>query len=88
MALEQFYKDSDPEFTKQLGRDIGERWENSKDANTAMAHNAAVAGAKAHNSPYVDNVEEWTRTGTSDGFNDASTAGHQMARDLETEIPD
>ena len=88
MALEQFYKDSDPEFTKQLGRDIGERWENSKDANTAMAHNAAVAGAKAHNSPYADNVEEWTRTGTSDGFNDASTAGHQMARDLETEIPD
>ena len=70
------------------GRDIGERWENSKDANTAMAHNAAVAGAKAHNSPYADNVEEWTRTGTSDGFNDASTAGHQMARDLETEIPD
>ncbi|MEU0895755.1 hypothetical protein [Streptomyces massasporeus] len=88
MALEQFYKDSDPEFTKQLGRDIGERWENSKDANTAMAHNAAVAGARAHSSPHVDTVEEWTRTGTSDGFNDASTAGHQMARDLETEIPD
>jgi hypothetical protein len=88
MVLEQFYKDSDPEFTKELGRDIGERWENSKDANTAMAHNAAVAAAKAHNTPYADSVDEWTRIGTADGFNDASTAGHQMARDLETEIPD
>ncbi|MFF5960911.1 hypothetical protein [Streptomyces luteogriseus] len=88
MALEQFFKDSDPEFTKELGRDIGERWENSKDASTAMAHNAAVAAAKAHSSPYADNVDEWTRIGTADGFNDASTAGHQMARDLETEIPD
>ncbi|PAZ14870.1 hypothetical protein CLM62_16760 [Streptomyces sp. SA15] len=88
MVLEQFYRDSEPEFTKELGRDIGERWENSKDANTAMAHNAAVAAANAHHTPYADSVDEWTRIGTADGFNDASTAGHQMARDLETEIPD
>ncbi|MER5210869.1 hypothetical protein ABT063_09890 [Streptomyces sp. NPDC002838] len=88
MVLEQFYKDSEPEFTKELGRDIGERWENSKDANTAMAHNAAVAAANAYHTPYADSVDEWTRIGTADGFNDASTAGHQMARDLETEIPD
>lgn len=53
-----------------------------------MAHNAAVAAAKAHNTPDADSVDEWTRIGTADGFNDASTAGHQMDRDLETEIPD
>ncbi|MET9850337.1 DUF6571 family protein [Streptomyces ossamyceticus] len=88
LVLEQFYKDSEPEFRKELGSDIAERWENTKDANTAMSHNAAVAAADAHRSPYADQVEEWTRMGTQDGFNDASTAGHHMARDLETEIPD
>ncbi|MFJ1736991.1 DUF6571 family protein [Streptomyces sp. NPDC088254] len=88
IVLEQFFKDSEPEFRKELGTDIAERWENSKDANTAMSHNAALAAANAHNSPYSEKVEEWTRVGTNDGFNDASTAGHRMAKDMETEIPD
>ncbi|MFJ9739854.1 hypothetical protein [Streptomyces sp. NPDC101166] len=88
MVLEQFFKDSEPEFRKELGTDIAERWENSKDANTAMSHNAALAASNAHNSPYSEKVEEWTRVGTNDGFNDASTAGHHMAKDMETEIPD
>ncbi|MBG0852095.1 hypothetical protein I2W78_09635 [Streptomyces spinoverrucosus] len=88
MVLEQFFKDSEAEFRKELGEDIAERWEDSKDANIAMSHNAALAAAQARNSPFVDQVEEWTRIGTNDGFNDASTAGHRMARDLETEIPD
>ncbi|MFF4660205.1 DUF6571 family protein [Streptomyces sp. NPDC001381] len=88
MVLEQFFKDSEPEFRKELGTDIAERWENSKDANTAMSHKAALAAAEAHRSPYAGKIEEWTRIGTNDGFNDASTAGHRMAKDMETEIPD
>ncbi|MDG5801990.1 hypothetical protein P9869_04845 [Streptomyces ossamyceticus] len=79
LVLEQFYTDSEPEFRKELGSDIAERWENTEDANTAMSHNAAVAAADAHRSPYADQVEEWTRMGTQDGFNDASTAGHHRA---------
>ncbi|MGJ5827336.1 hypothetical protein [Streptomyces ossamyceticus] len=49
LVLEQFYKDSEPEFRKELGSDIAERWENTKDANTAMSHNAAVAAADDRN---------------------------------------
>jgi hypothetical protein len=42
LVLEQFSKDSEPEFRKELGSDIAERWENTRDAHTAMSHNAAV----------------------------------------------
>ncbi|QHA07191.1 hypothetical protein GQF42_31280 [Streptomyces broussonetiae] len=61
-------------------------WEDSRDRNIALAQKAATEAARAHRSPYADQVGEWARYGTQDGFNDASTDGRRMADDLQTEI--
>ncbi|MEV8421269.1 DUF6571 family protein [Streptomyces niveus] len=87
VVLEQFFKDTDPENLAGLGHDVGLRWEASKDAQTDMARVAGEEAAKAHNSPDAERIQEWTRIGTTDGFNDASTSARRMADDLETEIP-
>lgn len=87
VVLEQFFKDTDPENLAGLGHDVGLRWEASKDAQTDMARVAGEEAAKAHNSPDAERIQEWTRIGTTDGFDDASTAARRMADDLETEIP-
>ncbi|MFC8077954.1 hypothetical protein ACFUN8_20725 [Streptomyces sp. NPDC057307] len=87
VVLEQFFKDTDPENLAGLGHDVGLRWEASKDAQTDMARVAGEEAAKAHNSPDATRIQEWTRIGTTDGFDDASTAARRMADDLETEIP-
>ncbi|MFI6086098.1 hypothetical protein ACIBBB_35090 [Streptomyces sp. NPDC051217] len=87
VVLEQFFKDTDPQNLAGLGHDVGLRWEASKDAQTDMARVAGEEAAKAHNSPDAERIQEWTRIGTTDGFDDASTAARRMADDLETEIP-
>ncbi|GGJ72744.1 hypothetical protein GCM10011583_00130 [Streptomyces camponoticapitis] len=87
VVLEQFFKDTDPQNLAGVGHDVGLRWEASKDAQTDMARAAGEEAAKAHNSPDAERIQEWTRIGTTDGFDDASTAARRMADDLETEIP-
>ncbi|MEU8562831.1 hypothetical protein AB0C45_15250 [Streptomyces cyaneofuscatus] len=86
-VLEQLFKDSEPEKVKAAGRTVGELWESSTEKNIALAEIAAEKAAKTHGVTDAGKVEEWTRSGTQDGFNDASTAARQMADDLETEIP-
>ncbi|MEU4686289.1 DUF6571 family protein [Streptomyces xinghaiensis] len=87
VVLEQIFKDSEPENLKNRGSDSAALWEDTKEKNNSLSAQAAEKAANAHKSPYADKVEEWTRIGTGDGFNDASTAGRRMADDLETEIP-
>ncbi|MCL7382332.1 DUF6571 family protein [Streptomyces sp. 35G-GA-8] len=87
VVLEQFFKDTDPHNLSDVGHDVGLRWEASKDAQTDMSRVAGEEAAKAHKSPDAERIQEWTRIGTTDGFNDASTAARRMADDLETEIP-
>lgn len=86
-VLEQLFKDTEPEAVKGSGKTVGELWEDSTERNTEPSRIAADGAGKAHNSPFVDKFEEWTRDGTRNGFNDASAAGQQMADDLETDIP-
>ncbi|MFE7752936.1 hypothetical protein [Streptomyces sp. NPDC057428] len=86
-VLEQLFKDTEPEKVKEAGKTVGELWEDSTQRNTELARIAADSAARTHSSPDVEKFEEWTRDGTRDGFNDASTAGRQMANDLETDIP-
>lgn len=86
-VLEQLFKDSEPEKVKAAGKTVGELWESSTEKNIALAEIAAEKAAKAHGVTDAGKIEEWTRSGTQDGFNDASTAARQMADDLETEIP-
>ncbi|KMS70026.1 hypothetical protein ACZ91_66375 [Streptomyces regensis] len=69
------------------GLDSGRLWEDSLERNTALAQRAAVEAAKAHHSPYADQVGGWALDATKDGFDDASTNGRHMADDLQTEIP-
>lgn len=87
VVLEQFFKDTDPQNLAGVGHDVGLRWEASKDAQTDMTRVAGEEAAKAHNHPDAERIQEWTRIGTTDGFDDASTAARRMADDLETEIP-
>ncbi|MDX3683364.1 hypothetical protein ACH4NC_06935 [Streptomyces sp. NPDC017201] len=86
-VLEQLFKDSEPENLKEAGKTVGELWEDSTEKNTELARIAADGAGRAHNNPEVEQFAEWTRAGTRDGFNDASTAGQKMANDLETDIP-
>ncbi|MFJ8747738.1 hypothetical protein ACIREO_00070 [Streptomyces sp. NPDC102441] len=86
-VLEQLFKDTEPEKVNQAGKTVGELWEDSSERNIELARIAADGAGRTHSSPDVEKFEEWTRDGTRDGFNDASTAGQQMADDLETEIP-
>ncbi|MEV0779825.1 hypothetical protein [Streptomyces sp. NPDC050428] len=87
VVMEQFFKDTDPQNLASVGHDVGLRWEASKDAQTDMTRVAGEEAAKAHNHPDAERIQEWTRIGTTDGFDDASTAARRMADDLETEIP-
>jgi len=68
------------------GLDSAKLWEDSRDRSIALAQKAANEAAKAHHVSYADQVGEWARYGTGDGFNDASTDGRRMADDLQTEI--
>ncbi|MEU8706835.1 hypothetical protein [Streptomyces sp. NPDC048565] len=86
-VLEQLFKDTEPENMKEAGKTVGELWEDSTERNTELARIAADGAGKTHKSTDIDQFSEWTREGTRDGFNDASTAGRQMANDLETDIP-
>ncbi|MGW6533484.1 hypothetical protein [Streptomyces venezuelae] len=86
MLLEQLFKDSESDTLKGVGRDSALLWEDSKDKNHAWSLKAASEAAKSHGGTHTDDVAAWIREGTSDGFNDASTAGRAMADDLTTEI--
>ncbi|MFJ6850325.1 DUF6571 family protein [Streptomyces sp. NPDC091271] len=86
-VLEQLFKDTEPEKVKEAGKTVGELWEDSAERNTELARIAADGAGRTHKSPDVGKFEEWTREGTRNGFNDASTAGQRMADDLETDIP-
>ncbi|MET9427635.1 hypothetical protein [Streptomyces sp. NPDC003036] len=87
VLLEQVFKDSEPENLKNRGSTVGQLWEDSKERNILLSAEAARLATAAHKSPDMARVEEWTRLGTADGFNDASTSVRRMADDLETEIP-
>ncbi|MER6999494.1 hypothetical protein [Streptomyces sp. NPDC000410] len=87
VVLEQIFKDSEPGNLKDAGQTTAKRWETSESVNIALSKMAAEEAAKAHRSPDISKVEEWTRTGTKDGFDDASTACQEMAKGLVTEIP-
>ncbi|MFG2919893.1 hypothetical protein ACGFYA_00070 [Streptomyces sp. NPDC048305] len=86
-VLEQLFKDTEPDKLKEAGKTVGELWEDSTERNTELARVAADTAGRAHRSPNIEQFEEWTREGTRDGFNDASTAGQKMAKDLDTDIP-
>ncbi|MFJ8860894.1 hypothetical protein ACIRD8_21000 [Streptomyces sp. NPDC102451] len=86
-VLEQLFKDSEPENLKEAGKTVGELWEDSTEKNTELARIAADGAGRTHKNPEIEQFAEWTRAGTRDGFNDASTAGQKMANDLETDIP-
>ncbi|MEU8958348.1 hypothetical protein AB0C93_29085 [Streptomyces sp. NPDC048518] len=86
IVLEYLFKDSESKTLQDLGKDSGDLWEDSKDKNTKLHRLAAEAAAEVHGARYKEKVEEWTRVATTDGFNDASTAGGEMDDDLTTEI--
>ncbi|MCI0385776.1 DUF6571 family protein [Streptomyces sp. CNQ085] len=87
VVLEQLFGSMQPENLQNAGQDAATRWEDTKDTNVELSQLAAMEAAKAHDSPHSEQVAEWARIGTADGFNDASTNAAQMADDLETEIP-
>ncbi|MEU7283249.1 hypothetical protein AB0A69_31415 [Streptomyces sp. NPDC045431] len=87
VILEQVFKDSEPENLKNSGAAVGDLWEDSKERNNRLSAEAARLAAAAHKTPDMASAGEWTRYGTADGFNDASTSVRRMADDLETEIP-
>jgi hypothetical protein len=87
VVLEQLFGSMEAENLKNAGQNAATRWEDTKDTNVELSQLAAMEAARAHDSPYSDQVAEWARIGTADGFNDASTNAAQMADDLETEIP-
>ncbi|MCT4354059.1 hypothetical protein M5362_13055 [Streptomyces sp. Je 1-79] len=86
VVLEHIFQQSETDVLKDAGKDAGRLWDESKDKNVDMSQIAAQEAAKAHKLPYGDQVADWARTGTSNGFSDASDNARHMADDLETEI--
>ncbi|MER5180201.1 hypothetical protein ABT009_17805 [Streptomyces sp. NPDC002896] len=87
VVLGELFQDVEGSELEDSALSSAELWEDSRRRNVALAQEAATEAAKAHNSQYAGKVGGWARTGTFDGFNDASTNGRHMADDLETEIP-
>ncbi|WP_432126638.1 hypothetical protein [Streptomyces sp. bgisy082] len=86
MVLEHIFQQSETDVLKEAGQNAGDLWQDSKKKNVDMSQIAAIEAAKAHGLPNADQVADWARTGTSDGFSDASDNARHMADDLETEI--
>ncbi|GGY35933.1 hypothetical protein [Streptomyces omiyaensis] len=86
MVLEHIFQQSETDVLKDAGKDAGKLWEDSKEKNIAMSQLAAEQAAKAHNVPYANQVTDWAKYGTDNGFSDASDNARHMADDLETEI--
>ncbi|MGW3829547.1 hypothetical protein ACWEAF_47390, partial [Streptomyces sp. NPDC005071] len=86
VVLGELFNGVEGSHLEESGLDSARLWEDSRDRNIALAQKAANEAARAHHVPYADQVGEWARYGTADGFNDASTDGRRMADDLQTEI--
>ncbi|MET9349787.1 hypothetical protein [Streptomyces termitum] len=86
MVLEHVFQQSETDVLKDAGKDAAKLWEDSKESNIEMSQLAAQEAAKAHNLPYADQVADWAKYGSDNGFNDASDNARHMADDLETEI--
>ncbi|PKW10437.1 hypothetical protein SAMN05428944_2375 [Streptomyces sp. 1222.5] len=86
VVLGELFQDVEGSKLEDSGLTSAQLWEDSRERNIALAQKAATEAAKAHHVSYADQVGEWARYGTQDGFNDASTDGRRMADDLETEI--
>ncbi|KOX26003.1 MULTISPECIES: DUF6571 family protein [unclassified Streptomyces] len=86
VVLEHIFQQSETDVLKDAGKSAGDLWQDSKKKNVDMSQIAAIEAAKAHGLPDADRVADWARTGTSDGFSDASDNARHMADDLETEI--
>ncbi|MFE5884797.1 hypothetical protein [Streptomyces hydrogenans] len=86
MVLEHIFQQSETDVLKESGLKAADVWEHAKEKNIDMSQYAAEQAAKAHNVPYGDQVTDWARMGTDDGFSDASDNARHMADDLETEI--
>ncbi|MFE2988186.1 hypothetical protein [Streptomyces sp. NPDC059262] len=86
-VLEAYYKDESGAYRSEAGHEIAARWEVVKDSTTNSNYTAANEAAKAHHAGYTDKIDTWVSEGTATGFDDANTAIHGMAKDLDTEIP-
>ncbi|MFD4371633.1 hypothetical protein [Streptomyces sp. NPDC058486] len=86
MVLEHIFQQSETDVLKESGLKAADVWEHSKEKNIDMSQFAAEQAAKAHNVPYAEQVTDWARMGTDNGYSDASDNARHMADDLETEI--
>ncbi|MEU6708686.1 DUF6571 family protein [Streptomyces wuyuanensis] len=86
MVLEHVFQQAETDVLKDAGKDAATLWDDSKDSNVELSQRGAMAAAEAHKSPHANQVAEWARIGTADGFSDASDNTRHMAHDLETEI--
>ncbi|MFD8012910.1 hypothetical protein [Streptomyces sp. NPDC058955] len=86
MVLEHIFQQSETDVLKDAGKDAGKLWEAGRQSNISMSQLAAEEAAKAHKLPYAEQVADWAKYGTDDGFSDASDNTRHMADDLETEI--
>lgn len=87
LVMGELFQDAEGSNLDDAAHAAGVIWDHSEARSIALAQDAATEAAKSHNAPNQERVGEWARTGTSDGYNDASTAARRMADELETEVP-
>ncbi|MGA5424189.1 hypothetical protein [Streptomyces lavendulocolor] len=87
LVLEHVFQQAETDVLNAAGKSSSTLWEDSRETGIKVSQEAAIAAAKAHESPYADEVANWARTGADQGFTDASVNVDTMADDLTTEIP-
>ncbi|MET9861342.1 hypothetical protein ABZY93_18870 [Streptomyces smyrnaeus] len=85
MILEEIFQANETGSKEDVGYVAGGKWEATQDEQVKINQRAARLASDAQNSPYQDDVAEWARNGTADGFGKAHTNLEQMAGDIETD---
>ncbi|WP_255951217.1 hypothetical protein [Streptomyces odontomachi] len=88
MVIEAMFKDKEGSALADSAHDAGVLWGESKTAHTALNRTAVTKAAEAYGLDYADQIGDWTRDATKDGFDDASSNARRMALDMDIEIPD
>jgi hypothetical protein len=86
VVMGELFQDVEGSNLSDTGQQSGEIWAASSESSVALAQKAATEAARAHRSPYVDDIGEWARNGMADGFTESGTNVNRMADDLTTEI--
>ncbi|MFI8852442.1 hypothetical protein ACIGW3_19955 [Streptomyces sp. NPDC053499] len=86
MVLEEIFQANESGHKERVGYLAGGKWEATQNEQVKIAQRAARLASEAHDSPYKDDVADWARNGTADGFGRAHTNLERMAGDLETDV--